>query len=93
MRHISETIRNVDVRWNEHEDIRKESEPAEHLRKNLNHKFKWETLLQAPKNYRQRKNLEVSFIAIMEPTLNNQLHTKKLYLFRNGVTKEFFNSL
>ena len=50
--YIGETIRNVDIRWNEHKDIRKESEPAKHLRENLNHKFKWETLLQAPKNYR-----------------------------------------
>ena len=38
--YIGETIRNVDIRWNEHEDIPKESEPAKHLGKNLNHKFK-----------------------------------------------------
>ena len=44
------------------------------------------TLLQAPKNYRQRKNPEACFIAIMGPKLNNQLDTKKMYLFRNGVT-------
>ena len=84
--YIGETIRNVDIRWKEHEDITKEPEPAKHLRENLNHKCKWETLFQAPKNYRQRKNLEASFIAIMGPTLNNQLNTKKLYLFRNGIT-------
>ena len=84
--YIGETIRNVDIRGKEHEDITKEPEPAKHLRENLNHKFKWETLFQAPKNYRQRKNLEASFIAIMGPTLNNQLNTKKLYLFRNGIT-------
>ena len=84
--YIGETIRNVDIRWNEHEDIGKESEPAKHLRENLNHKFKWETILQDPKNYRQRKNLEASFIDIMGPTLNNQFDTKKLYLFRNGGT-------
>ena len=84
--YIGETIRNVDIRWNEHEDIPKESEPAKHLGKNLNHKFKQETLLQAPKSYRRRKNLQSSFIAIMGPKLNNQLDKKKLYLFRNGVT-------
>ena len=38
--YIRETIGNVDIRWNEHEDIRKESEPAKHLKDNLNHKFK-----------------------------------------------------
>ena len=49
--YIGKTIRNVDIRWNEHEDMRKEPEHAKHLRENLNHKFKWETLLQTPKNY------------------------------------------
>ena len=46
--YIGETIQNVGIGWNEHDDIRKESEPAKHLMENLNHKFKWETLLQAP---------------------------------------------
>ena len=71
--YIGETIRNVDIRWNEHEDIRKKSEPAKHLRENLNLRSKWETLLQAPKSYQQRKNLEAYFIAIIGPTLSNQL--------------------
>ena len=84
--YIGETIWNVDIRWNEHDDIRKESESAKHLRENLNHKFKWETLPQAPKNYRQRKNLEAFFIAIMGPILNSQLDAKKFHLFRNGIT-------
>ena len=86
MRHIGKTIRNVDIRRNEHEDILKESEPVKHLWENLNHKFKWETLPQGPKNYRERKNLEIFSIAIMGPTLNNQLDTKKFYLFCNSVT-------
>ena len=86
MPNFGERIRNVDIRQIEREVIRKESEPVMHFRENLIHKFKWETLLQTPKNYRLRKNPETSFIAIMEPTLNNQLDTKKLYLFRNGVT-------
>ena len=85
-----DAIQNVDIRRNEHEDIHKECEPAKHLRDHLNHKFKCETLLQAPKNYLQRENLEASFIAIMG---NNQIDTKKLYLFCNGVTWEFFNLL
>ena len=84
--YIGETIWNVDIRWNEHDDISKESESAKHLRENLNHKFKWETLPQAPKNYRQRKNLEAFFIAIMGPILNSQLDAKKFHLFRNGIT-------
>ena len=56
--YIGETIWNVYIRRNWHEDIGKESEPAKHLRGNLNHKFKWKNLLQSPKNYRQRKNFK-----------------------------------
>ena len=48
--YIGETIWTVDMRWNEHEDIRKEYEPAMYLSASLNHKFKCKTLLQAPKN-------------------------------------------
>ena len=33
--YIGETIWNVDIRWNEHDDIRKESEPAKYLKENL----------------------------------------------------------
>ena len=43
----------------EHEDTPKEFELAKHLRENLNHKFKWETLLQAPKGYQPRKILKI----------------------------------
>ena len=40
----------------------------------------------ASSNGRQRKNLEASFIAILVPSLNNQIDTKKLILFHNEVT-------
>ena len=49
--YIGETIRNVNIRWNEHEDICNESEHAKHLRENQNHTFNGKTLLQAPKSY------------------------------------------
>jgi len=84
--YVGETKRNVEVRWREHNDIRKDSEPAKHLRDNPTHQFEWKTLQAAPKNYRPRKNLEATIIATKGPSLNNQLDTKKLNLFRNGVT-------
>ena len=37
-------------------------------------------------NIHKRKNLEVFFIAAKHPTLNEQQDSKKLTLFRNGVT-------
>ena len=81
-----ETYIGETIRWIELEEIRKESERDKRLRDNLNHIFKWETFLQAFKNYGRRKNLESSFGTIIEPVLKNQLDTKKVYLFRNGVT-------
>ena len=75
--YIGETVRNVKTRWDEHQDIRKTSEPAKHLSENPDHMFEWKCLLNASSNSRQRKNLEASFIAILGPSLNNQIDTKK----------------
>jgi len=86
VRYIGETVRNVALRWKEHEDIRKDSEPAKHLKNNPEHSFKWNIILTASKNNRQRKNLEASIIAVEGPSLNNQMDNKSLLLFRNGVT-------
>ena len=43
--YMGETTRNVNIRWNKHENIRKESEHVKYLRENLNQDFKWETFL------------------------------------------------
>ena len=48
--YIGETKRNVETRWNEHENPNKDSEPAKHLRKFPDHKFDWKILLTAPTN-------------------------------------------
>ena len=34
--YIGETVRNVEIRWQEHEDTQKDSEPAKHLKNNPN---------------------------------------------------------
>ena len=36
---------NFEIRVNEHSDVNKQSEPAKHIRKHLNHKFTWEVLI------------------------------------------------
>ena len=56
---------------------KKTSEPSKHLSENPEHMFEWKCLLNASSNSRQRKNLEASFIAVLGPSLNNQLDTKK----------------
>ena len=63
-RYIGETKRNAEVRWNEHNNPTKSSEPSKHLRSNINHCFTWAVISNAPKNAKTRKNLEASYIAL-----------------------------
>ena len=84
--YIGETKRNVEVRWGEHNDPRGKSEPSKHLYNNVTHSFTWSIVMNAPKNVRIRKNLEASEVALKRPALNNQIDSKKLTLFRHGVT-------
>ena len=85
--YIGETVRNAQLRWNEHENgTDKNSECAKHLNENDNHEFKWSILSLAPKISFKRKILEAYFIKTLNPILNNQLNSDILTLFRNGVT-------
>ena len=84
--YIGETKRNVHTRWNEHNNPNQSSEPARHIKENIEHEFNWSILMPAPTNIRCRKNLEASLIALKKPSLNEQIDSKKLNLFRNGVT-------
>ena len=84
--YIGETDRIAGCRWNEHEDIKKNSEPAKHLKDNPTHKFEWKILSKASKDKRKRRILETFFIKTMEPTLNNQIQNYPLNLFPNGIT-------
>ena len=51
-RYIGETKRNAEVRWNEHNNPTKSSEPSKHLRSNINHYFTWAVISNAPKMLR-----------------------------------------
>ena len=57
---IGETRRNVELRWEKHENTSKDFEPAKHLKENLCHKFSWKISFAAPENKRFRKTLEAS---------------------------------
>ena len=81
-----ETVRNTVIRWNEHENLSKESEPSKHLRNNDNHTFDWSILRGAPTNKVKREILESFFIAKNKPMLNNQTKHRNLILFKNGIT-------
>ena len=84
--YIGETGRNAELRWQEHNDIKKVSEPSKHLKDNPTHKFVWKILSHAPKEYKKRRILETYFIKIKQPSLNNQVQNYPLKLFHNGVT-------
>ena len=85
-RYIGENKRNAEVRWNEHNNPTKSTEPSKHLRSNINHYFTWAVISNAPKNAKTRENLEASYIALLKPNLNEQKDFERLVLFRNGVT-------
>ena len=42
--HIGETVRNVEIRRQEHEDTQKDSEPVKHLKNNPTYSFTWKLL-------------------------------------------------
>ena len=84
--YIGETKRNVETRWNEHNNPNKNSEPAKHIRHNPDHHFTWKVILNAPLNKQLRKYLEASVIARKRPEINDQIESYKLVLFRNGIT-------
>ena len=85
-RYIGETKRNAEVRWNEHNNPTKSSEPLKHLRRNINHSFKWAVISNAPKNTKTRNNLGASHIVLWKPNLSEQKDFERLDLFRNGLT-------
>ena len=54
--YIGETKRNAEVRWNEHNNPTKSSEPSKHLRSNINHYFTWTVISNAPKGAKTNKS-------------------------------------
>ena len=78
----------VVLRWGEHGDSNsnKQSETAKHLKYFPNHQFEWKVLTGAAECMKKRKILEAFLIKSINPSLNEQLDTELLVLFRNGVT-------
>ena len=84
--YVGETIRNCKIRYDEHNDINKNSEPAKNLARNIEHECSWFILARVPANTFKRRILEAYFMKIIAPSLNEQLDNDVLMLFRNGVT-------
>ena len=81
--YIDETGRNVAIRWDEHSDISKYSEPAKKLNQFSKHKFNWKILRTVPNIVIKRKIHEAYYVRCMLPT---QMELTSLKLFQNGVT-------
>ena len=84
--YIDETIRNVVTRADEQEQPNDKLEPSKHLKNNPGHQLNWMILSRAPSHRLKRKILEAYFIKQLNPSLNDQLGSKILTLFRHGVT-------
>ena len=84
--YIRETERNVEKRCSQHNNSTEKTEPARHLSNNIGHLFAWEIPMPAPKDKRTCKNLEVFFIVVQKPSLNEQVKSSVLHLFRNNIT-------
>ena len=56
--YIGETKRIAKIRFDEHDNPLKNSEPSKHLRKFPNHAFRWNIITSAPKSLLKRKILE-----------------------------------
>ena len=84
--YIGETIRNVEIRSKEHNIPSDKSNPSKHISSHIDHIFTWSKICNAPTNKFKRKIIEAYFIAIMKSTLNDQLDSYLLHLFRNSIT-------
>ena len=86
--YIGETIRNSEIRWNEHITGKdKNSDCVKHLKDHYEYEFRWFVLSCASKNCLKRKILEAYYIKTCQPSLNSQINSDVLNLFINGVTK------
>ena len=81
-----EKQKETEVCWKGHRDTSEKSELAKHLIENATHKFTWKVLLTASSYFHRRKIIEVLFIALRKPALNDQLEYHSLSLFHHGIT-------
>ena len=85
---IGGTIRNSKIRWKEHSTGKdKNSDCVKHLNDNFDQKFRWFVLSRALKNFLKWEILEAYYIKTRrQPSLNTQVNSDILNLYRNGVT-------
>ena len=80
--YIGETTRNVETRWNERNMPSVKSNPSKHLNSNITHHF-----FKVPVKKLTCETLDVYFITLLKPTLNDLIESDLLHLFENGITQ------
>ena len=85
------------LRTGEHEDIKKASEPAKHLKINRDHGFTWKILAHAPRNGSNRKILEAFFKSMPEGQNSDpgivKVHVEKGNDFTASIQKGWLYSM
>ena len=71
--YIGKSIRNVEVRWDEHKNPMKMSNPSKHIKDNLDHVFNWSVNANVPKNMFQQSVLQAHYIVLEKPSVNEKL--------------------
>ena len=84
--YIEETSREVEARWKEENTPSDKLNPSKKINSHFDHIFTWSIICNAPTNKFKRKIIEACYIATNKPTLNDQLDSDLLHLFRNGIT-------
>ena len=84
-KYIGKIERNVEIRWMEHNTPRDKSNPAKHLRDNIDHSFTWKVINNAPNRKLVHKILQACFIATMKPIID-KIDSDLLHLFTNDIT-------
>ena len=86
---FGETKRNGEITWMEHNTPSNKSNPAKHLRDNIDRSFTWKVICNARNRKLAHKILEAYLIATMKSRLNDKprlIDSDLLHLFRSGIT-------
>ena len=76
----------MEVRWNKHCSLKKNSELADNVLVNPDHNMTWQIITKTPAQTFKGKILETFYIRKFKPTLNSQKDIKITHLFGNGIT-------
>ena len=84
--YIGKPKRNMAIKWGEHNKPTHDSWSKKHLKKSIQNRYYWKILANASTHTRTRKNLKARYTTLLNPSLNNQLKSNNLFLFKNGIT-------